>query len=98
MVNRVETYLVTYYAYFTAKLHQILKTLWQFENLLFVIISTGENISLIARTPFMNWLKYTTPNYHFSIFLVEIYLMGTYKPFSHRLMMECSDSVLECFT
>ena len=50
MVNRYETYFVAYYVYFTAKLHQILKT-WQFENLVFVIMSTRENIRLIAITP-----------------------------------------------
>ena len=44
MVNRFETYFVAYYAYFTAKLHQ-----FQFENLVFVIMSTRENVRLIAR-------------------------------------------------
>ena len=38
-------------SYFTAKLHQFL-TLGQFENLVFVIMSTRENIRLIARTSF----------------------------------------------
>ena len=47
----LETYFVAYYAYFTAELRQ-LKTLGQFENLVFVIVSTRENIRLIARTPF----------------------------------------------
>ena len=52
MVNRFETYFVAYYAYFTAKLHQFLKTLGHFENLVFVIMSTRENIRLIARSSF----------------------------------------------
>ena len=37
-VNRLETYFVVSYAYFTAEQHQILKTFGQFENLVFVII------------------------------------------------------------
>ena len=41
MMNRFETYFVAYYAYFTAKLNQ-----GQFENLMFVIMSTRENIAL----------------------------------------------------
>ena len=45
MVNRFETYFVAYFAYFTAELHQ-----GQFENLVFVIKSTRENIRLIARS------------------------------------------------
>ena len=59
MVNRFETYFVAYYAYFTAKLVEttpILKTLGQFENLVFVIMSTRENIRLIART---SWQSHT---------------------------------------
>ena len=43
-----ETNFVAYYAYFTAELHQFTE---QFENLVFVIMSTRENIHLIARTP-----------------------------------------------
>ena len=51
MVNRFETYFVAYYAYFTAQLYQFKKTtLGQFENLVFVIMSTRENRRLIART------------------------------------------------
>ena len=50
MVNRFETFFAAYYAYFTAELHQLKKTLGQFENLVFVIMSTRENIRLIART------------------------------------------------
>ena len=68
MVNRFETYFVAYYAYFTAEL--ILKALGQFENLVFAIMSTRENIHLMARTPLSNQvqamlqlLKYSTvPN------------------------------------
>ena len=39
--------------YFDAKdqTTPILKTLGQFENLMFVILSTRENVDLIARTP-----------------------------------------------
>ena len=52
MMDRFETYFVAYYAYFTAELHHLKKTttLGQFENLVFVIMSTRENIRLIART------------------------------------------------
>ena len=38
MVNRFQTYFVAYHAYFTAKLHQVLKTFGQDENLVFVIM------------------------------------------------------------
>ena len=54
MVNRFETFFVAYYAYFTAKLHMFLKTLGQFENLVFVIMPTRENIRLIARSSLVN--------------------------------------------
>ena len=50
MVNRFETYFVAYYASFTALTTPILKTLGQFENLVFVIMSTREHIRLIARS------------------------------------------------
>ena len=51
IVNHFETYFVAYYAYFTVERHQFKKkTLGQFENLVFVIMSTRENIRLIART------------------------------------------------
>ena len=51
MVNRLETYFVAYYVYFTAKLRQMfLKKIGQFENLVFVIVSIRENIRPIART------------------------------------------------
>ena len=49
-MNHFETYFVAYFAHFTAELHQLKKTLGQFENLVFVIIPTRENIRLIART------------------------------------------------
>ena len=45
-----ETYFVAYYAYFAAIPHQF-KKIGQFENLVFVIMSTRGNIYLIARTP-----------------------------------------------
>ena len=50
MMNRLETYFDAFYAYFTTET-LILKTLGQFENLGFVIMSTRENIRLIARAP-----------------------------------------------
>ena len=52
MMNRFETFL-------DAAMHILLlkqplfKTLRQFENLVFVILSTRKNIRLIARTPFL---------------------------------------------
>ena len=52
MVNRFETYRVAYYAYFYYQTTPILKTLGQFDNLVFVIMSTSENIRLITRTIF----------------------------------------------
>ena len=48
-VNHFETYFVAYYAHFTSEPHHF-KTIGQFENLVFVIMSTRENICLIART------------------------------------------------
>ena len=52
MVNHFETYFVAYYAYFTAELHHFFfkKKIGQFENFVFVIMSTRENIRLIARS------------------------------------------------
>ena len=50
MMDRYETYLDAFYAYFTTE-SPILKILGQFENLGFVIMSTREKIRLIARTP-----------------------------------------------
>ena len=49
MMDRFETYFVAFYAYFTTETVQFLKILGQFENLGFVIMSTRENIRLIAR-------------------------------------------------
>ena len=52
MMDRFETYFDAFYAYFTTETVQFLKILGQFENLGFVIMSTRENIRLIARAPF----------------------------------------------
>ena len=51
MINRFETYFDAYYTYFTTEPHKLLKTLGQFENLVFVTMSTRGNKRLIARTP-----------------------------------------------
>ena len=56
-MNRFETHFVAYYAYFTAKLHQLFFKRRQFENLVFVIVSIKENIRLIARTPLLQLAK-----------------------------------------
>ena len=53
-MNRLETYFDAFYAYFTTETVQFLKTSGQFENLGYVIMSTRENIRLIARAPFMH--------------------------------------------
>ena len=55
MVICFETNFVAYYAYFTAKLHKFLEG--QFENLVFVIMSTRENICLIARTSLLFYMQ-----------------------------------------
>ena len=47
-MNRFETYFYAYHAYFTTRKRPILKTLERFENFVFVIMSTRENIRLIA--------------------------------------------------
>ena len=52
MMDRFETYFVAFYAYFTTETVQFKKKIGQFENLGFVIMSTRENIRLIARAPF----------------------------------------------
>ena len=49
MINCFKKYFDAYFAYFAAKPHQILKTKFQFENLVFVIITTRKNTRLIAR-------------------------------------------------
>ena len=51
MMDRFATYFGAFYAYFTTETVQFLKILEQFENLGFVIMSTRENIRLIARAP-----------------------------------------------
>ena len=48
MINCFETYFDAYFAYFAP----ILKSRMQFENLVFVIMSTRENTRLIARAYF----------------------------------------------
>ena len=52
MMNRFETYFDAFHAYFTTETVQFKKTLGQVENLGFVIMSTRENIRLIAKAPF----------------------------------------------
>ena len=49
MMNRFETYYDANYTYYTTQNRQILKSLGLFENLALVIMSTRENIRLIAR-------------------------------------------------
>ena len=51
MMDRFETYFDAFYAYFTTETVHFLKILGQFENSGFVIMSTRENIRLIARSP-----------------------------------------------
>ena len=58
MMNRFETYFDTL-CMFCYRNRPILKTLGQFENLGFVIMSTRENIRLIARTPFLPELDFS---------------------------------------
>ena len=50
-MNRFETYFDAFYAYSTTETVQFQKHNGQFENLGFVIMSTRENIRLIARAP-----------------------------------------------
>ena len=50
-MDHFETYFDALYAYFTTETVQFKKILEQFENLGFVIMSTRENIRLIASTP-----------------------------------------------
>ena len=51
-MDRFETYLdAFYFSIFYYRNSPILKILGQFENLGFIIMSTRENIRLIARTP-----------------------------------------------
>ena len=52
MMNRFETYFDAFYVNFTTGTDKFKKkTLGQFENQGFVIMSTRENIRLIARAP-----------------------------------------------
>ena len=50
MMNRFETFFVACCAYLLPNYTNFKKTLGQFENLVFVIMSTRENIRLIARS------------------------------------------------
>ena len=50
-MNRFETYFNAFYVNFTTRKDQFYKKIGQFENLGFVIMSTRENIRLIARAP-----------------------------------------------
>ena len=52
MINRFEMYFDANYIYYTTKIDGILKSFGLFENLAFVIMSTRENIRLIARASF----------------------------------------------
>ena len=52
MANRFEMYFVAYYMHILLLNYTNLKTFWQFENFVFVIMPTWENIHLMARTPF----------------------------------------------
>ena len=56
MMNRFETYFDAFYVNFSTGTDQFLKTLGQFQNLGFAIMSTRENIRLIARTPYLSGL------------------------------------------
>ena len=49
MMNRFETHFDANYTYYTTQTNDFLKSLGLFENLAFVIMSTRENIRLIAR-------------------------------------------------
>ena len=50
MVNRFETYLLPAMHILLPNYNNFKKTLGQFENLVFVIMSTRDNIRVIART------------------------------------------------
>ena len=56
MMDRFETYFDAFYEYFNTETVQFPKTLGQLENLGFVIMSTRENIRLIARAP-LGWIR-----------------------------------------
>ena len=57
MMDRFETYFDAFLCIFYYKNSPNLKILGQFENLGFVIMSTRENIRLIARSPFLNLIQ-----------------------------------------
>ena len=61
MMNRLETYFDANYTYYTTN-RRILKSLGLFENLAFVIMSTRENIRLIARAFFQDGYALVFPN------------------------------------
>ena len=72
MINRFGTFFFfdVYNAYFTAEPHQSQKHyLGQFENLVFVIMSTRENTRLIARAPFQIIM-------YFCLHLVVVLIIG----------------------
>ena len=61
----------------------ILKTLWQFENLGFVIMSTRENIRLIARAPLktvwilISWILWSQLIWIYTVFKMWYIKMGS---------------------
>ena len=59
MMNRFETYFDANYTYYTTQSRRILKSIGLFENVAFVIMSTRENIRLIARA---TWEKAFGPS------------------------------------
>ena len=62
MMNRFETYFDANYTYYTTQTEKILKSFWLFENLAFEIMSTGENIRLIARASLPTHNVHTIPS------------------------------------
>ena len=58
MVNRFETYVLPSMHILLPNYTYLKKTLGQFENLVFVIMSTRENIRLIAKTSFVHDYDY----------------------------------------
>ena len=94
MMNRFGTFWCLLYIFY-CRTTAIFKTLGQFENLVFVIMSTRENIRLFARTPFQIVFflifsniccRYTlklplcTPTYVFSI--NEFFIISFFQPLS----------------
>ena len=75
MVNRFDAYFVAYYAHLLP-IYTNFKTSGQFENLVFVIMSTRENTRLIARTPFLP-ITCTTRYDHQTIYgILHLYSKG----------------------